>query len=258
MPLESGDRRLARTQNNLGSNPSPQLAEPLTCPRCQSTNTKFCYYNNRKVSQPRHFCKSCRRYWTHGGTLRDVPIGGGTRKKSKRSRSFPSSNSTSCSSTNTSISTLYTVTHEPESLPGLANLDSALPLFKFESSNNLNLNENLLVSENENFISLLNSQQGSGFMGMVDYEPSFGYGLWEVGDGLVVEGVGQWEEADDQQRTKTMLRNLKNACLGLGLGLDSSVEISTAVPDFTLKNDVWVQGFRIHQPAWGTCLFVRF
>ncbi|KAJ9186680.1 hypothetical protein P3X46_002225 [Hevea brasiliensis] len=190
MPLESGDRRLARTQNNLGSNPPPQLAEPLTCPRCQSTNTKFCYYNNRKVSQPRHFCKSCRRYWTHGGTLRDVPIGGGTRKKSKRSRSFPSSNSTSCSSTNTSISTLSTVTHEPESLPGLANLDSALPLFKFESSNNLNLNENLLVSENENFISLLNSQQGSGFMGMVDYEPSFGYGLWEVGDGF--GGRGGW------------------------------------------------------------------
>ncbi|KAG8098298.1 hypothetical protein GUJ93_ZPchr0013g36119 [Zizania palustris] len=30
--------------------------------------------------QPRHFCKTCRRYWTKGGALRNVPIGGGCRK----------------------------------------------------------------------------------------------------------------------------------------------------------------------------------
>ncbi|KAF4380743.1 hypothetical protein F8388_017097, partial [Cannabis sativa] len=29
---------------------------------------------------PRHFCKTCRRYWTKGGALRNVPIGGGCRK----------------------------------------------------------------------------------------------------------------------------------------------------------------------------------
>ncbi|ESQ31179.1 hypothetical protein EUTSA_v10005685mg [Eutrema salsugineum] len=60
--------------------------EQLPCPRCDSTNTKFCYYNNYNFSQPRHFCKSCRRYWTHGGTLRDIPVGGVSRKSSKRSR----------------------------------------------------------------------------------------------------------------------------------------------------------------------------
>ncbi|KAG6424051.1 hypothetical protein SASPL_114463 [Salvia splendens] len=60
--------------------------EHLPCPRCDSTNTKFCYYNNYNFSQPRHFCKSCRRYWTHGGTLRDIPVGGSTRKNAKRSR----------------------------------------------------------------------------------------------------------------------------------------------------------------------------
>ncbi|KAG5245646.1 hypothetical protein OIU76_002194 [Salix suchowensis] len=64
----------------------PQEQEHLPCPRCDSTNTKFCYYNNYNFSQPRHFCKSCRRYWTHGGTLRDIPIGGGTRRNAKRSR----------------------------------------------------------------------------------------------------------------------------------------------------------------------------
>ncbi|CAL0324090.1 unnamed protein product [Lupinus luteus] len=63
--------------------------EQLKCPRCDSTNTKFCYYNNYNLSQPRHFCKNCRRYWTKGGSLRNIPVGGGTRKNTKR----PSTNS---------------------------------------------------------------------------------------------------------------------------------------------------------------------
>lgn len=53
----------------------------LMCPRCQSTNTKFCYFNNYNMSQPRHFCKTCRRYWTKGGSLRNIPVGGNSRKK---------------------------------------------------------------------------------------------------------------------------------------------------------------------------------
>ncbi|GJS86065.1 DOF zinc finger protein DOF5.7-like protein [Tanacetum coccineum] len=56
----------------------------LKCPRCDSPNTKFCYYNNYNLTQPRHFCKTCRRYWTKGGALRKVPIGGGCRKKKTR------------------------------------------------------------------------------------------------------------------------------------------------------------------------------
>ncbi|KAK4430406.1 Dof zinc finger protein DOF5.7 [Sesamum alatum] len=56
---------------------------PLKCPRCDSPNTKFCYYNNYSLTQPRHFCKTCRRYWTKGGALRNVPIGGGCRKNKK-------------------------------------------------------------------------------------------------------------------------------------------------------------------------------
>ncbi|KAK6160768.1 hypothetical protein DH2020_004149 [Rehmannia glutinosa] len=73
---ESGERRLSIT------GPPPQEPEQLSCPRCDSTNTKFCYYNNYNLSQPRHFCKACRRYWTRGGALRNVPVGGGTRKAS--------------------------------------------------------------------------------------------------------------------------------------------------------------------------------
>ncbi|KAJ9698221.1 hypothetical protein PVL29_007353 [Vitis rotundifolia] len=67
--------------------------QALKCPRCDSTNTKFCYYNNYSLSQPRYFCKSCRRYWTKGGTLRNVPVGGGCRKN-KRSSSSSSSKRT--------------------------------------------------------------------------------------------------------------------------------------------------------------------
>ncbi|OWM87510.1 dof zinc finger protein DOF3.6-like [Punica granatum] len=62
------------------------MPEPgLKCPRCESTNTKFCYFNNYSLSQPRHFCKTCRRYWTRGGALRSVPVGGGCRRN-KRSK----------------------------------------------------------------------------------------------------------------------------------------------------------------------------
>ncbi|KAG6480034.1 cyclic dof factor 1-like [Zingiber officinale] len=52
----------------------------LSCPRCKSMDTKFCYYNNYNVNQPRHFCKNCQRYWTAGGTMRNVPVGAGRRK----------------------------------------------------------------------------------------------------------------------------------------------------------------------------------
>ncbi|KAK7285762.1 hypothetical protein RJT34_20543 [Clitoria ternatea] len=65
--------------------------EQLNCPRCSSTNTKFCYYNNYSLTQPRYFCKTCRRYWTEGGSLRNVPVGGGSRKNKRVITSSPPS-----------------------------------------------------------------------------------------------------------------------------------------------------------------------
>ncbi|KAL7248729.1 hypothetical protein ACSBR2_003471 [Camellia fascicularis] len=70
--------------------PMPEAA--LKCPRCESTNTKFCYFNNYSLTQPRHFCKTCRRYWTRGGALRSVPVGCGCRRN-KRSKGSNSSKS---------------------------------------------------------------------------------------------------------------------------------------------------------------------
>ncbi|KAK1557985.1 hypothetical protein Q3G72_035405 [Acer saccharum] len=102
-PQNQQDRRLkpimqgGGDQNNQNQQQQPQ---PQKCPRCESVNTKFCYYNNYSLSQPRFFCKTCRRYWTQGGTLRNVPVGGGCRKgkRTKSSSSSSSSGETSRSS----------------------------------------------------------------------------------------------------------------------------------------------------------------
>lgn len=65
----------------------PKPSKPVACPRCHSSETKFCYFNNYNVNQPRHFCKNCRRYWTAGGTMRNIPVGAG-RRKSKHFTAF--------------------------------------------------------------------------------------------------------------------------------------------------------------------------
>ncbi|XP_019164615.1 PREDICTED: dof zinc finger protein MNB1A-like [Ipomoea nil] len=67
--------------------PPQKAMQPLKCPRCASANTKFYYYNNYNKSQPRHFCKGCKRHWTEGGTLRNVPVGGS--RKNKRLKTPP-------------------------------------------------------------------------------------------------------------------------------------------------------------------------
>ncbi|THU47990.1 hypothetical protein C4D60_Mb09t21490 [Musa balbisiana] len=73
-----------------------QQKQPLRvpCARCGSEDTKFCYYNNYNTSQPRHYCRTCKRYWTHGGTLRNVPEGGCS-KKIKKKPLLPSSSASS-------------------------------------------------------------------------------------------------------------------------------------------------------------------
>ncbi|XP_059457344.1 dof zinc finger protein DOF1.1-like [Corylus avellana] len=76
-PPSSSSQSPSSSSTTTSSNSDNQN---LRCPRCDSSNTKFCYYNNYNLTQPRHFCKTCRRYWTKGGALRNVPIGGGCRK----------------------------------------------------------------------------------------------------------------------------------------------------------------------------------
>ncbi|TVU19599.1 hypothetical protein EJB05_35755, partial [Eragrostis curvula] len=78
LPPYAAGRRASVLVDHRRYRPSLEVAPP--CPRCDSPNTKFCYYNNYSLSQPRYFCKGCRRYWTKGGSLRNVPVGGGCRK----------------------------------------------------------------------------------------------------------------------------------------------------------------------------------
>ncbi|KAF2298039.1 hypothetical protein GH714_007424 [Hevea brasiliensis] len=58
------------------------------------------------LTQPRYFCKTCRRYWTEGGSLRNIPVGGGSRKNKRSSASF--SSISSCSSSSKKLPDLVT------------------------------------------------------------------------------------------------------------------------------------------------------
>nr|BAA78576.1 Dof zinc finger protein [Oryza sativa Japonica Group] len=70
-----GDAAGQPTQRRLQDSAEARAAAaaPLPCPRCRSRDTKFCYFNNYNVNQPRHFCKACHRYWTAGGASATSP-----------------------------------------------------------------------------------------------------------------------------------------------------------------------------------------
>ncbi|TVU47550.1 hypothetical protein EJB05_07156 [Eragrostis curvula] len=98
----------------------PQPEPAIKCPRCDSTNTKFCYYNNYSLSQPRHFCKTCRRYWTQGGSLRNVPVGGGCRRNKRSSKSSSSSSGAGASSSSSKPSSSSASRQQPSTQGGVA------------------------------------------------------------------------------------------------------------------------------------------
>ncbi|CAL9068069.1 dof zinc finger protein 1-like isoform X1 [Musa acuminata AAA Group] len=95
----------------------PQKEQALHCPRCNSTNTKFCYYNNYSLTQPRYFCKTCRRYWTDGGSLRNVPVGGGSRKNKRPSLSSAAATTSATSATTSSTAATSSIVSNPKKLP---------------------------------------------------------------------------------------------------------------------------------------------
>ncbi|XP_020095263.1 dof zinc finger protein DOF1.4 [Ananas comosus] len=112
----------------------------LRCPRCESSNTKFCYFNNYSLSQPRHFCKACKRYWTRGGALRNVPVGGGCRKN-KRLRKLPPHTPKSTSTATATATAAAAAAPPPHPLQLIPNSDfsdttatAINPLLLFSSS----------------------------------------------------------------------------------------------------------------------------
>ncbi|KAJ0975567.1 hypothetical protein J5N97_017532 [Dioscorea zingiberensis] len=124
-PSNNSDKELTICkveQDKIKNNGSDQAKAPqetrqsTSMPSCNSMDTKFCYYNNYNVNQPRYFCKKCQRYWTAGGTMRNVPVGAG-RRKNKNSVSHYRQ----CSQTDVSNSA------HPESLSG----GLSLPFMKY-------------------------------------------------------------------------------------------------------------------------------
>ncbi|XP_059624707.1 dof zinc finger protein DOF3.4 [Cornus florida] len=177
MPSDSGEQRRP-TKAHLAGAPPPE-PEHLPCPRCESTNTKFCYYNNYNFSQPRHFCKSCRRYWTHGGTLRDIPVGGGSRKSAKRSRTAGTASATSASSTQDHHHHHHHHHMGPAASPVLFSVSAAdgggTVAFGGDAKPGMNLSGG--------FSSFLGTQ-GPGFLALGGFGLGVGPGFEEMGFGL--------------------------------------------------------------------------
>ncbi|CAL9204222.1 dof zinc finger protein 1-like [Musa acuminata AAA Group] len=106
-----------RAQLTESTRPRSHKEQALNCPRCNSTNTKFCYYNNYSLTQPRYFCKTCRRYWTEGGSLRNVPVGGGSRKNKRSSHSSATASTTTTTKSTSSIASALTTASTSKKFP---------------------------------------------------------------------------------------------------------------------------------------------
>ncbi|XP_057768449.1 dof zinc finger protein DOF3.4-like [Salvia miltiorrhiza] len=170
MATDTSEKKATKS-GQAGAAPPPQEPEHLPCPRCDSTNTKFCYYNNYNFSQPRHFCKACRRYWTHGGTLRDIPVGGGSRKNAKRSRT---SHIPAPVPANAVFSAAYH--RDFRHLPAAAS-QLLVPLGASHSGDTPFVSDGKMGGS---FTTLLNSSPATGLLAL----GGFGVGLEEVGFGL--------------------------------------------------------------------------
>ncbi|XP_058772494.1 cyclic dof factor 1-like [Vicia villosa] len=94
-------------QSDVSQDKTPKKPDIIVpCPRCKSMDTKFCYYNNYNVKQPRHFCKNCQRYWTSGGTARKMLVGAG-RRKNKATCNYPQMSTVLTFGSNSSNITYY-------------------------------------------------------------------------------------------------------------------------------------------------------
>lgn len=188
------------TQQEKKPRPAEQA---LKCPRCDSTNTKFCYYNNYSLSQPRYFCKSCRRYWTKGGTLRNVPVGGGCRKNKRSSSSSSSSSSNSkkihehhhhhdqaIATTRTSTTTVPTpllpLSYDSDISLAIARFQKQFQQQGFDDNNNNNSNNNLsmLGGTSTNLDHILGNHGGFDALkgGFLESSSSSYYGMMNNGN----------------------------------------------------------------------------
>ncbi|CAK9184212.1 unnamed protein product [Ilex paraguariensis] len=176
--------------------PMPDTA--LKCPRCESTNTKFCYFNNYSLSQPRHFCKACRRYWTRGGALRSVPVGGGCRRnkrsKASSSKSPVSSDRQTASGSASMVSSSSGAANMLGLTPQIQSLRYMAPFGQFSDyagAGDIGLNYSG-ISPSVAATSEMNFQMGANFLGG-------GGGGGGVASLFSTGGIEQWRLQQPQQ-----------------------------------------------------------
>ncbi|KAK1420242.1 hypothetical protein QVD17_21680 [Tagetes erecta] len=180
----------------------PQHEQPLKCPRCNSTNTKFCYYNNYSLTQPRYFCKACKRYWTKGGSLRSVPVGGGSRKNKRQ----PMSSTPSISKPIDHLpqfSTQNFTTHDAQDL----NLSSQQQyhhhhgfsqFLKLPKIENRNINFLSSASNGSNTFNTTEATHSSAMFNLHDFKPTMSFPF--QGNNGIKYGNFQGTQEDNNER----------------------------------------------------------
>lgn len=67
LPQEYHEDGTPRRRQKVAVEPKELVGIPKECPRCNSKEVKFKYFNNKKLNQPRYQCLSCKDFFTHGG-----------------------------------------------------------------------------------------------------------------------------------------------------------------------------------------------
>nr|AGR34056.1 zf-Dof domain protein [Triticum aestivum] len=169
--------------------PRPKPEQKVECPRCKSGNTKFCYYNNYSMSQPRYFCKACRRYWTRGGSLRNVPIGGGCRKPKRSGTSDAHKLGVASSPEPTTVVPPSTCTgmNFANVLPTFMSvgfeIPSSLSLTAFGSSSSSNTAAMMSPGGTTSFLDVLRGGAGGLLDGSLSQNNGYYYGGPAIGSG---------------------------------------------------------------------------
>ncbi|TVU23714.1 hypothetical protein EJB05_26093, partial [Eragrostis curvula] len=144
----------------------------------------------------RYLCKTCHRYWTQGGTLRNVPVGGARHKNecsSTSSSSSPSSSNTITRAINNNMLTLSALMSFPNVLPTFMStgFEFSLPVAPpLSLSSSVAPAPSLLIGDSTmttpSFLDLLGGgvldHEGTGCHRMkISIPPSFGFGVMQHG-----------------------------------------------------------------------------
>ncbi|XP_045824271.1 dof zinc finger protein DOF1.4-like [Trifolium pratense] len=217
-----------RVMEKPGQELVQQQQQALRCPRCDSSNTKFCYYNNYSLSQPRHFCKACKRYWTRGGTLRNVPVGGGCRKNKRVKRPNHSSSNNNIDSPSSSNPTSVTANS--------SNPSSQQQHHSFDVANSTSNHINTLLYGNNSCHDVMNFPFATRFNSTRVSSSGSGYDhLQQNGLGLgFSSGLANLNHHDDYRNGFSTTSNNNNYSSIFGSSMGSTTPVMSSLLSSTL------------------------